>query len=117
MNQIQGLHSIEELYKKGALEDATYRFAVDVIDLCDQAAAPAWEELQLIKTVSALTAWRRAEVMRWQEKLSEEEFSERFNIGQGMGYGCIEQMFSCIDYELILDLLRKIQPKVARTFD
>ena len=117
MNQIQGLHSIEELYKKGALEDATYRFAVDVIDLCDQAAAPAWEELQLIKTVSALTAWSRAEVMRWQEQLREEEFSERFEIGQGMEYGCIEQMLSCIDYELILDLLRKIQTKVARTFD
>ena len=46
--------------------------------------------------------------MRWQKQLSEEEFSERFEIGQGMEYGCIEQMLSCIDYELILDLLSKI---------
>ncbi len=109
MNQIQALQSIEELYQKGELEDATYRFAVDVIGLCNQAAGTAWENLQLIKTVSALTAWRRAEVMHWQKQLSEEVFSERFEIGQGMEYGCIEQMLSCIDYQLILELLSKIQ--------
>ena len=108
MYQIQALQSIEELYQKRELEDATYRFAVDVIEICNQGAGPAWENLKLIKTVSALTAWTRAEVMRWQEQLREEEFAERFEIGQGMEYGCIEQMLSCIDYELILDLLSKI---------
>ena len=108
MNQIQALQSIEELYQKGELEDATYRFAVDVIEICNQGAGPAWENLQLIKTGTALAAWSRAEVMRWQEQLRGEEFSERFEIGQGMEYGCIEQMLSCIDYELILDLLSKI---------
>ena len=46
--------------------------------------------------------------MRWQEQLRGEEFSERFEIGQGMEYGCVEQMLSCIHYELILDLLSKI---------
>ena len=108
MNQIQALQSIEERYQKGELEDATYRFAVDVIEICNQGDRRAWENLQLIKTVSALTAWSRAEVMRCQEQLKGEEFSERFEIGQGMEYGCIEQMLSCTDYELILDLLSKI---------
>ncbi len=35
--------------------------------------------------------------MRWQEKLDEEKFAERYEIEHGITYGCIEQMLSCID--------------------
>ena len=72
MTRIPALQYIEQLYPKGELEDATYRFAVDVIDLCNKGASTAWNDLQQIQTVSALALWRRAEVMRWQEKLDEE---------------------------------------------
>ena len=42
-----------------------------------------------------------------QAKLSEEAFAERFEVGHGNAYGCIEQMLSCVDYEFVLDLLIK----------
>ena len=109
MNRIQALRQIKQLYEKDQLEDATYRFAVDVIDLCNEGASNAWNDLQQIQTVCALAQWRRVQVVRLQEKLDEEEFAERYEIGHGMTYGCIEQMLSCIDHDFMLHLIRQRQ--------
>lgn len=106
MNQSQALMYIEQLSGKGELEEATYRYALIIIDLISDAAP---EELLCFQTPEELSAWIRLDALAWQAKLSEEAFSEQFEVGHGNAYGCIEQMLSCVDYEFVLDLLVSMQ--------
>ena len=107
---------IDDLFDQGELEDATYQCAADVIGLCFEeevgcpiAAASAREEFRAITTADELAAWRRADVKQWQEEdLDEQEFAERFDIGVGKSYGCIEGMLSCTDFEFVLQLIAQI---------
>ena len=101
MNQSQALQYIEQLLEE-ELEEATHRYALIVIDLISDAGN---EELLRCHTPEELSAWIRRDALAWQAKLSEEAFAERFEVGHGNAYGCIEQMLSCVDYEFVLDLL------------
>ena len=102
MNRSQALQQIEQLSEKGELEEATHRYALIVADLISDAGN---EELLCCKKPEELSAWIRRDTLARQVALSEEAFSERFEVGQGSAYGCIEQMLSCVDYEFVLDLL------------
>ena len=102
MNRSQALQNIEQLLRKGELEEATHRYARIVIDQISDAAS---EELMRCHTPEELSAWIRRDALAWQAKLSEQAFAERFEVGHGNAYGCIEQMLSCVDYEFVLGLL------------
>ena len=102
MNRSQALQNIEQLLRKGELEEATHRYARIVIDQISDAAP---EELMRCHTPEELSAWIRRDALAWQAKLSEQAFAERFEVGHGNAYGCIEQMLSCVDYEFVLGLL------------
>lgn len=102
MDRSQALQHIEELSEKGKLEEATHRYALIVIDLISDLEN---EELSRCHTSEELSTWIRRDALAWQAQLSEEAFSERFEVGHGNSYGCIEQMLSCVDYEFVLDLL------------
>ena len=102
MNQSQAMQYIEQLSEKGELEEATRRYSQIAIDLINDEGD---EEVLCCKTPDELATWIRRDAVAWQEKLSEESFAERFEVGHGRAYACIEQMLSCIDYELVLDLL------------
>ena len=66
------------------------------------------------KTADDLTERCRADEKRWQgEDLDEQEFAERFVVGPGQSYGCIEQKHSCTDCEFVLKLLTKITAEPA----
>ena len=106
MNRSQALQNIEQLLRKGELEEATHRYARIVIDQISDAAP---EELMRCHTPEELSAWIRRDALAWQAKLSEQAFAERFEVGHGNAYGCIEQMLSCVDYEFVLDLLISMQ--------
>ena len=88
--------------KKGELEEATHRYALFIIDLISDDAP---EELLCCQTPEELSVWIRRDALTWQAKLSEEAFAERFEVGHGNAYGCIEQMLSCVDCEFLRDLL------------
>ena len=104
MNRSQALQYIKQLSEKGELEEATHRYALIIVDLILDEGN---EELLHCHTPEHLSAWIRRDALAWQAKLSEVAFAERFGIGHGNAYGCIEQMLSCIDYEFVLDLLIK----------
>ena len=110
MNRSQALQYIEQLFEKGKLEDATYRFALDAVGyICGEASISSNEELQNFQSPEDLAHWRRIDALRWQEELDEEEFAERFDVGCGRAYGCIEQMLSCTDHDFVLDLIGQVQ--------
>ena len=92
--------------RKRELEEATLCYALIVVDQISDAAS---EELLSCHTPNELANWIRRDALAWQAKLSEEAFAERFEIGHGNAYGCIEQMLSCVDYEFVLDLLVSMQ--------
>ena len=102
INRSQALQYIEQLSGNGELEEATYRYALIAVDMISDAMS---EELLRCETPEELSAWIRRDTLARQVALSEEAFSERFEVGQGSAYGCIEQMLSCVDYEFVLDLL------------
>ena len=102
MNRSQALQHIEQLSEKGELEEATHCYALIVVDQISDAAS---EDLLSCHTPSELANWIRSDALAWQAKLSEEAFAERFEIGHGNAYGCIEQMLSCVDYAFVFDLL------------
>ena len=102
MNRSQALHDIEHSSGNGQLEEATYRYALIIVDLINDAAA---EELLHCQTSDDVSAWIRRDALDWQAKLSDEAFAEWFEIGHSKAYGCIEQMLSCIDYEFVFELL------------
>ena len=106
MNRSQALQYIEQLWGKGELEEATHRYARIVIDQISDAAS---EELLHCHTQEELSACIRRDALAWQTKLREEAFAERFEVGHGNAYGCIEQMLSCVDYEFLRDLLVSIR--------
>ena len=106
MNRSQALQYIEQLWGKGELEEATHRYALIVADLISDLEN---EELSRCHTSEELSTWIRRDALAWQAKLSEEEFAERFEVGHGNAYGCIEQMLSCVDYAFVLDLLASIR--------
>ena len=62
------------------------------------------------RSAEALEQWRRRDALYWQETLDEEAFSGRFDVGHGHAYGCIEQMLSCTDYDLLFALLSQVLP-------
>ena len=102
MNRSQALQHIDQLSEKGELEEATHRYALIVVD---QISDTAPEELTRCHTPEELSTWIRRDALAWQAKLSEEAFAERFEVGHGNAYGCIEQMLSCVDCEFLRDLL------------
>jgi len=106
MNQSQALQSIDQLFEKEELDDATRRCAVIVIDAMSGVAN---QQLLGCHTPDELATWIRRDVLLWQEELSEEAFAERFEVGEGSAYGCIEQMLSCVDYGFILNLLASMR--------
>ena len=117
----KALTHIDDLFDQELIGDATYQFAADVIGLCFEeqvgcpiAAASAREEFRAIKTADELAEWRRADVKHWQEEdLDEQEFAERFEVGPGRSFGCIEQMLGCTDFEFVLQLLPQITGEPA----
>ncbi|WP_114994540.1 hypothetical protein [Synechococcus sp. UW179A] len=106
MNRSQSLQYIEQLSGNGVLEEATYRYALRVVDLISCATS---EELLRCQTSEELSAWIRRDALASQATLSEEAFTERFEVGHGSAYGCIEQMLSCVDYEFVFDLLASMR--------
>ena len=106
MNRSQALQYIEQLWGKGELEAATHRYALIFVDQISDAAS---EELLCCQTPEELSVWIRRDALSWQAKLSGEAFAEKFEVGHGNAYGCIEQMLSCVDEEFLLKLLVLMQ--------
>ena len=104
----QAEQTIEQLCKQGALEEATFRCAADIIRRCAEGSSSCQEEFLPIDTADALAVWRREDLARWQDHHDADAFAEHFGVGHGRSYGCIEQMFSCTDYEFVFDLLQQI---------
>ena len=102
MNHAQALATIQVQLALGAIESATHRCALDVLGETSTSANP--EGLNC-KSAEALEEWYRWYAVHWQDILDEETFGERFNIGRGKEYGCIEQMLSCTDYAWLFALL------------
>ena len=97
---------LDQLLEQGEIEPATHRCGLDLLNANQQPSAQGalnWASAE------ALEQWARQNALRWQDNLEVEAFGERFEVGHGHTYGCIEQMLSCIDYPFLMELLNQLE--------
>ena len=107
MNQPLTPHNLHQLFEQDAIEAATYRCGLDA--LAESECEKSRKALSC-RSARELEQWRRRHVLHWQETLEDELFAERFEVGHGYSYGCIEQMLSCTDFDVLFALLRQDLP-------
>ena len=104
MDCSQARHRLDQLLEQGEIEPATHRCGLDLLN----AREPTSDEEALnCASAEAVERWGRQNALHWQDNLDAEAFAERFEIGHGHTYGCIEQMLSCIDTALLAELLNQ----------
>ena len=77
MDRSQAIHSVQELFDEGELEEATYHYALTVIALMSTAGNQALSHCQ---TADELALWIRKDALIWQATLNEEDFAERLKL-------------------------------------
>jgi len=112
MDCSQARHHLDQLLEQREIEPATHRCGLDLLDAGQQATDPV-----ALKCASseALELWARQNALRWQDNLEVEAFGERFEVGHGHTYGCIEQMLSCIDHAFLVELLNQLEAAAQRS--
>lgn len=102
----QAQRHLDQLLEQGEIEPATHRCGLDLLNANQQPSAQG-----ALKGASAetLEQWARQNALRWQDNLEVEAFGERFEVGHGHTYGCIEQMLSCIDHPFLMELLNPLE--------
>jgi hypothetical protein len=107
MNVTQACRNLEQWLEQGEIEVATHRCGLDRL----LAMKPHGHQAMLNgDSEQGLEQWGRQNALHWQETLGADAFAERFDVGHGRTYGCIEQMLSCIDYPLLFELLSQVEP-------
>ena len=105
MNVTQARRKLEQWLEQGEIEVATHRCGIDRL----HATTPGGDQVLLNGgCVEDLEQWGRQNALHWQESLDGDAFAERFDVGHGRTYGCIEQMLSCIDVPLLVELLSQV---------
>ncbi len=105
MNHEQAQHTIHQLFERGEIDEATHRCGLDALGETEPEHS---KEALGCCSAEELEQWRRQDALHWQESLEDETFAERFEVGHGYAYGCIEQMLSCTDYDLLFALLSQV---------
>ena len=104
MDDSQARQRLDQLLEQGTIEAATHRCGLDLLNAREQAHD---QEALHCPSAEAVERWGRWSALHWQNNLDTEAFAERFEIGHGHTYGCIEQMLSCIDTTLLAELLNQ----------
>lgn len=107
MDCSQARRRLDHLLEQGAIEPATHRCGLDLLEAREHARD---QEALNFGSAEELERWGRRNALRWQANLDDEAFAERFEVGHGRTYGCIEQMLSCIDTALLTELLSPLEP-------
>ena len=104
MDNSQARRHLDQLLEQGTIEPATHRCGLDLLNAREQARD---QDPPNCASPEAVERWGRQNALHWQDNLDAEAFAERFEIGHGHTYGCIEQMLSCIDTALLAELLNQ----------
>ena len=112
MDCSQARHHLDQLLEQGEIEPATHRCGLDLLDAGQQASD---QGVLNCASAEALEQWARQNALRWQDNLEVEAFGERFEVGHGHTYGCIEQMLSCIDHAFLVELLNQLEAAAQRS--
>ena len=107
MDCSQARRRLDHLLEQGTIEPATHRCGLDLLNAREQTRD---QEALNFASAEALEHWGRRNALHWQDKLDAEAFAERFEVGHGRTYGCIEQMLSCMDTALLAELLSPLEP-------
>ena len=102
---------LDQLLEQGEIEPATHRCGLDLLAANQQ---PTDQGALNSASAEALEQWARQNALRWQDNLEVEAFGERFEVGHGHTYGCIEQMLSCIDQAFLVELLNQLEAAAAQ---
>jgi len=107
----EAFECIDEAFEAESISEATYQCLADYLAYCD----PMEQEEDTTDDIDefcemipeGLAAHRRQEVTEWQEDTTPEEWSERFNVGQGMEYESIDALIDSTDFQYVLEILRR----------
>lgn len=112
MNIKDAYIEIDRLFDAGEISNATYQTAEDWIGLCDideqgdEEIVKSTLEVYTTATIDELKKDRHEDLIGWRDEIDEEEFAERFEIGDGFKYSTIEEHFKDINFEFIHELIR-----------
>ena len=108
----QAQRRLDQLMEQGEIEPATHSCGLDLLAANQQ---PTDQGALNSASAEALEQWARQNALRWQDNLEVEAFGERFEVGHGHTYGCIEQMLSCIDHAFLVELLNQLEEAAQRS--
>ena len=111
MDYHQAQRCLDQLLEQGEIEPATHRCGLDLLKTNPQSTDQGALNCASAET---LEQWARKNALRWQDNLEVEAFGERFEVGHGHTYGCIEQMLSCIDHAFLVELLNQLEAAAAQ---
>ena len=112
MNIKDAYIEIDRLFDAGEISNATYQTAEDWIGLCDideqgdEEIVKSTLEVYTTATIDELKKDRHEDLIGWRDEIDEEEFAERFEIGDGFKYSTIEEHCKDINFEFIHELIR-----------
>ena len=111
MDCSQARRRLDHLLEQGTIEAATHRCGLDLLNAREQTSD---QEALNFASAEEVERWGRRNALHWQANLDTEAFAERFEVGHGHTYGCIEQMLSCIDTALLTEVLNQQEPAAQR---
>ena len=103
---------IDRLFDAGEISDATYQTAAGWIGLCDiyeqgdDEIVKSTLVVYTTATIDELKKDRHEDLIGWKEEINDEEFAERFEIGDGFKYSTIEEHFKDINFEFLHELIK-----------
>ena len=112
MNIKDAYIEIDRLFDAGEISDATYQTAADWIGLCvideqgDEEIVKSTLEVYTTATIDELKKDRHEDLIGWKDEIHDEEFAERFEIGDGFKYSTIEEHFKDINFEFLHELIK-----------
>ena len=112
MNIKDAYIEIDRLFDAGEISNATYQTAEDWIGLCDideqddEEIVKSTLEVYTTATIDELKKDRHEDLIGWKEEINDEEFAERFEIGDGFKYSTIEEHFKDINFEFLHELIK-----------
>jgi len=110
--KIEALYSsIDDLFDSGQINDATYQFAADIIQLID----PNEQDYDVVEyakelaeaSIEDLRDFQRERIEEWVEE-DAEEAAERFDFGDSRIYEDLQALVAATDFAYVKNVLLKM---------
>ncbi len=102
--------SLNRLRAQGDMGEATYRCAIDILNLCSPEQRGEGEALMGWTLFSeldedSLRSWRAEDLNNWAQRLSRSDWQQRFGVGPALPFTSVDDLLSCTDWSYLVHSL------------